>query len=158
MSTKTRKALYEKENLAINLAKIVYQEKLTQISNNEIIRASTNDASNIPIILPVSNNFIKEITKIKRGDKSTKLLLIKSVISDNYLLNIIDTYTNIQITCPTTENSYKKHILDLVNAAKSNKPFCIDINGNDKKRNCYNIYIDNKENRICFVIWNGQNV
>jgi hypothetical protein len=41
MSSKTEKALLEKESLACNLASLVFKEQLAQVSKTEIKRAST---------------------------------------------------------------------------------------------------------------------
>ena len=58
-----------------------------------------------------------------------------------------------QITRPTSENSYKKHITDAVNSFNTNKGFSIDLKPNDKTRNNWQLYIDLKEYRLLFIIW-----
>lgn len=56
-----------------------------------------------------------------------------------------------QITMPMTDNSYKKHIEDVVKAYINNAPFCID--NTHKNNNNWQCFIDNRQYRLCFVVW-----
>lgn len=58
-----------------------------------------------------------------------------------------------QITMPKSVSSYKKHITDVVSANLNNKPYSIDLDGKCKDNSNWQLFIDNKENRLCFVIW-----
>ena len=60
-----------------------------------------------------------------------------------------------QITQPKADSSYKKHILDVVNASISNTPYSIDQK--NKEKNNWQAFIDGKELRLCFVIWSIDN-
>ena len=71
------------------------------------------------------------------------------------LLNFINT-TNvhcIQITQPKTDSSYKKHITDVVNASITNTSYSVDLSQDSKDKNNWQMFIDNREKRLCFVIW-----
>ena len=56
-----------------------------------------------------------------------------------------------QITQPNTNSSYKKHITDVVNSSINNTPYSVDLKLKDK--NNWQLFIDNREKRLCFVIW-----
>jgi hypothetical protein len=56
-----------------------------------------------------------------------------------------------QITAPSTDTSYKKHIVDVVKSYNNNSPFSIDNIHKDK--NNWQCFIDTREHRLCFVIW-----
>jgi L-rhamnose mutarotase len=58
-----------------------------------------------------------------------------------------------QISQPNSKQSYKKHITDVVNASIKNNPYIVDNKEKYKDINNWQLFIDNKENRLCFVIW-----
>jgi len=91
----------------------------------------------------------------------------KGIIRKQYMLNLIkekkkEVYEDIesngyvcdQITTPTTDGSYKKHIEDIAKASVECRQAIIDIKSSDK-RNVYNCYIDKRLKRIIIVRWKG---
>ena len=58
-----------------------------------------------------------------------------------------------QISQPNTNSSYKKHITDVVNASITNTPYSVDLVEKFKDKNNWQLFIDNREKRLCFVIW-----
>ena len=58
-----------------------------------------------------------------------------------------------QISQPNSDSSYKKHIIEVVNASNNNTPYCVDLKEKNKKQNNWQLFIDNREKRLCFVIW-----
>jgi hypothetical protein len=124
------------------------------IPNDLPVTENRYNPKTIPIIVEITKEDIKKIDDMGRNKKQ-KIEYIKTIINNDELISIMNTYEIIQITKPSTEKSYKKHIIDVVNAAVLKNKFKIDINDNNENKNCYNIYIDSKENRLCFVIWKG---
>lgn len=59
----------------------------------------------------------------------------------------------LQFTHPKSENSYKKHILDLIKANLADKKFIVDLKDEDKDKNNWQAFIDSRENRVCIAIW-----
>lgn len=59
----------------------------------------------------------------------------------------------IQITQPIQNNSYKKHITDVVNASLANRPYSVDLPSDKKHVNNWQMFIDNREKRMCIVVW-----
>ena len=51
------------------------------------------------------------------------------------------------------KESYKKHITDVVNASITNTPYSVDLQEKYKDKINWQLFIDNREKRLCFVIW-----
>ena len=87
-----------------------------------------------------------------------KLAFINEVLdSDKYkkLHHFINhsTTKRVQITQPKTQSSYKKHIIEVVKASSTNSPYSVDLQEEHKSKNNWQLFIDNREKRLCFVIW-----
>ena len=54
---------------------------------------------------------------------------------------------------PSEEASYKRHIIDVVNNSLSRTKSSLDLKDTDKAKNNWQVFIDEKEHRLCFVIW-----
>ena len=125
------------------------------IQNLETINQIDTTNKRIPIIIHVNETDIIFTTN-KRKEK------IEYVLS---ILNNNETYTklfnfinNPQVVCaqisqPNTNSSYKKHITDVVNASITNTPYSVDLVEKYKDKNNWQLFIDNREKRLCFVIW-----
>ena len=125
------------------------------IQNLETINQIDTTNKCIPIIIHVNETDIIFTTN-KRKEK------IEYVLS---ILNNNETYTklfnfinNQQVVCaqisqPNTNSSYKKHITDVVNASITNTPYSVDLVEKYKDKNNWQLFIDNREKRLCFVIW-----
>lgn len=109
----------------------------------------------IPIIINVSENDI--IFTIKKRQKKIDYVLSMLNNKETYkkLFNFINTphVVCVQITQPNTDASYKKHIKDVVNASINNTPYSVDLSKKNKDKNNWQLFIDNREKRLCFVIW-----
>ena len=121
---------------------------------NQIVIETTN--KRVPIIIDGLNESDIIFTTNKRKEKIDFVL---SILKDN------ENYTNLfsfinnptvscaQISQPNTNSSYKKHITDVVNANISNTPYSVDLVEKFKDKNNWQLFIDNREKRLCFVIW-----
>jgi len=118
------------------------------------------------IPLPQMINNPKTIPILYQSDKDEIESLISKSDRKQYFLQIIeeadpDTFEQIigfhcaQITAPISENSYRKHITDLVNAFENNNTFCIDVKPEDRKRDLYMVFIDRREYRMGLMIYRG---
>ena len=58
-----------------------------------------------------------------------------------------------KISTITSPSSYKKHITNVLKAVSKNKPYVVDIDKKRKEGNCWNLFIDEKDHRLCFVTW-----
>ena len=101
------------------------------------------------------------IFDMKRSLSTKKRLeLIVSLVSElgpdyEKLLHFIqhpDVVTG-KISSVSSSSSYKKRIINVVNAALKKKPYSVEIYSKHKKNNYWNLYIDDKEHRLCFVFW-----
>jgi hypothetical protein len=130
------------KNLEVRPNEIVVSNKRIPIiinnlnENNIIFNKSLKREEKIKIIF--------ELLKRKTEDKYKKLY--------NFITNTDEVYC-LQITQPESIDSYKKHITDIVNASIKNIATFIDIKEEYKTVNNWQVFIDNKEKRLCFVLW-----
>jgi hypothetical protein len=105
-----------------------------------------------PTLVSVTPEMLREIQSAPDRYTTLMKVLIKAAPK---LVGRLAGYNCIQISCPRVAGSIKRHIDDVVAAAVDKRPFKIDIKREHVEQNCYNCYIDAKDNRLCFVIWNG---
>jgi flagellar biosynthesis GTPase FlhF len=86
-------------------------------------------------------------------NKETSQNHLFSKINDEILIKFMKTNKYTQFTHPKEDNSYKKHISDLVNAKMKNNKFTVDLKKEDKDKNGWQAFIDSRENRICILVW-----
>jgi hypothetical protein len=113
----------------------------------------------IPIIIDGLNETDIIFTAKKRKEK------IDFVLS---ILNNNEKYTNLynfiknphtvcaQISQPNTYSSYKKHISDVVNANTNKTTYSVDLVEKNKDKDNWQLFIDNRKKRLCFVIWSTE--
>lgn len=121
----------------------------------------------VPIVINVLDTNITSLKeKVERKEQIDYiLLLLRSFINSPEPAKMREKYTElyhfmshpdvvcVQISEPNSNGSYKKHILDVVNAYHKNKPYSVDLKKKDKAKSNWQCFIDNKENRLCFVLW-----
>jgi hypothetical protein len=93
----------------------------------------------------------------KKIDFIRKRLIATVGSQESYaeFLGIIIGSSCFQISCPgvDTARSYKIHIEDVVNAFEEDKKYGVmDVKEEFKKKSCWQVYIDEKENRLC-ILW-----
>ena len=117
-------------------------------------------AYNVPIVIDIKDNDMKILNNLKNEDRKDEIYrLTKSIISKKS--NEYNRQNLIYVTEPRTDNSYKKHISDYVEKSE-NGTRCglIDIKwqGRDKEyydKKCWTTFIDNRENRLITLLWDG---
>lgn len=124
-------------------------QHLETINHTDIIN------KRIPIIIHVNENDIIFTTK----KRTEKIAYVLSILNNNEayikLFNFINNPEVIcaQITQPKSDKSYKKNITDVVNASNNNIPYIVSLKERFKVKNNWQLFIDNREKRLCFVIW-----
>jgi len=132
------------------------RERLAQEPNQTPLTIITN--KRIPVVIDGINPSDIIFTKISKEDKIKYVLSILSN-NENYtrLLNFIRSpgVECAQITQPKIESdkSYSKHITDVVNARTNNKPYSVSLKKEYRDKNNWQLFIDNREHRLCLVIW-----
>ena len=137
----------------------------TNFSNLEPVEDNNNNNNNnnrhIPVIISGLNStdiiFTKNISKQRRIEFIKDYLRNKS-IEDNNIKKLYDFINNPNVHCvktsmPSEEASYKRHIIDVVNNSLSRTKSSLDLKDTDKAKNNWQVFIDEKEHRLCFVIW-----
>jgi hypothetical protein len=174
VSEKTDLLIRQQENLAVEFAKKFFQgeeDSMIKVTRDMLKEAIGDDATEggeggegvsetgnlykrVPVIVDgLSDDDITFITNAKRKEKI--VFILDKIKTNNILYNFIKN-KNVccaQITQPKTNNSYKKHITPVVNASISNIQYSIDLTQKYKDKNNWQCFIDNKENRLCFVVW-----
>jgi hypothetical protein len=113
-------------------------------------------ALTVPDIVPVSDdNKWAEITKKKgRGYDEESILSFITEQKQELGLKLREMEKK-QISMPVEENSYKKHILDLVKAAQEGKNFSIDISNKFVDKDVYQIFLDKNEKQLIITRYYG---
>lgn len=157
------KAIHEYEEFYTNpFGKIKYSTQCSHklfvnpknIENLETIPEI--NCKRIPVVIYGLNETDIIFTTKKRKEKISYAL---SILNNNetylQLYNFINNPCVIcaQISQPMTDSSYKKHITDVVNASIANTPYSVDLLEKYKHINNWQLFIDNREKRLCFVIW-----
>jgi len=113
----------------------------------------------VPIIIDGLNETDIIFTTNKRKEKEEFVL---SILNNNEthtkLFNFIKNpdVVCIQISKPNSDSSYKKHITDVVSANINNTTYSVDLAKKYKDKNNWQLFIDNKKKRLCFVIWSSE--
>lgn len=151
------------ENIAINISRIVYEEKLESIGKEEVNRSADLDEDakrTVPRIFQVDPDIIAKVTTMGKSKKQVaeKEKIIRDVISsvDSNFSEMLKSFKMGQATAPTSENSYKKHITDIERKANAGEKFDIDLSKDEKLINSFNCYIDTKNNRFLIVTRKGE--
>jgi hypothetical protein len=124
------------------------------IEHLDPIREVSNTNKRIPVVIDGLNATDVIFTTSKR---KLKLEFVRCLLNKSHvkLFNFI-THPSVvcsQISQPNSKQSYKKHITDVVNASIKKNPYIVDNKEKYKDINNWQLFIDNKENRLCFVIW-----
>jgi hypothetical protein len=118
----------------------------------------------VPKIYEVSKELLIKLYSFKdHNDKKDYLMSILKDIDSDFHDEIFN-YKCIQISKPVTENSKKKNIYELINAAKNNKPYKVGVPKELENENCYFCNIDSESEpsteantpKFCFMVWKGK--
>jgi RNase P/RNase MRP subunit p29 len=125
-----------------NIKNLLYVDPLHEMNNN------------VPIIIEsIDKKFLEFRTR------KNKIKFICDHIADKpeykKLLDFIQNKDNkcIRIYEPKVSSLYKVFVEDLVHAATNNIPYNIDHDTNRDETNNWQMYMDNKKNRWCFIVW-----
>ena len=115
----------------------------------------------VPVIPPDIRLTVPTIMQLTKAEIDAIVNASSQVRHTNVLNRLkskypnIETYKRIHINVPRADNSYKKHVTDLIDAEAKNKGYKIDIKPVNNYTNCYLCFIDVRENRLCYIVWNG---
>jgi hypothetical protein len=56
------------------------------------------------------------------------------------------------------QSSYTRHITDVVSASENNRKFSVDVKLADKQKNNWQVFLDSKHRRLCFVLWKTNSI
>ena len=115
----------------------------------------------VPVVININedNEDNELFTNYSKLNKKKKIEITLSIINNNKYKKLYDFINNSKVECKQitkpdpNKSSYKKHIIDVVNAFENKKEYSIDLNDKYKTLNNWQLFIDSKEKRLCFVIW-----
>jgi hypothetical protein len=157
----TFNSVEKKEEIAINIARMVAEQKLEVVSNIDL-KAAESPYKRVPVILSIDASRMKEIlslTSNKKEDLVVTTLSSKLEGEDDpdtkKFLDVISKSECVQISTPgvNTKRSYKIHITDVVAASEAKMVLgMMDVKKKEHKKTCWQTFIDTKENRLV-VLW-----
>jgi hypothetical protein len=165
VSTKTSDIIKKQEDMAVSFAKKYWKDedstvKITSdmLSGEQSIvtpkRVLKYDPrKTVPIIVSITRDELESIPSGKIERRRIIAELLRRHVPDVW--SKVENHVIVQCTSPNSEGSYKRHILDLVKASRENKVFLLDQKEQYMNMNWMNCYIDERENRLCIVVWNG---
>ena len=147
-----------KEKYNTNSTKSFLHPKNIQNLYIDEINKDEQKNNHVPLILNL-NDFEDDPEIYYLNSRSEKIEYVKNLLkSDNNYIKLYNYIQNPNVKCagfltPQTTKSYQIHILDVINASKKNTPFIINLTPEEKKYNNWQCFIDNKKNKLCFLIW-----
>jgi len=110
----------------------------------------------IPIIIEGLDK--NDIIFQKCISRKEKINYILSITNNEKYKKLYKFITNpyvkcIQISKPITDKSYKTHIIDAITSSKNDNIFSIDLKKEDKNISNWQVFIDEKEKRLVFILW-----
>ena len=126
------------------------------IGNLEVEPYVNTTNMRVPIIISgLNENDIIFNTTIKAEKEAFVISTLVNKHEYSMLYNFIQNplVKCIQISKPQANSSYNKHIIHVVNASLRNIPYSIDLSEDNKRVNNWQLFIDNRKRRLCFVVW-----
>jgi len=114
----------------------------------------------IPVVIGIGAQLIERIHSFTFQEKIAfirrKLITLLNANEEySEFLGVVTNHSCFQISTPgiETTRSYKIHIEDVVAACEEDRKYGVmDVKEEFKKRSCWQVYIDEKENRLC-ILW-----
>jgi len=133
---------------------------ISNIKNLDAIAVPNFDPNlhkRVPIVLQVMPEIINQLKIKKDRWINLKNLLSSELHEDGFeeFREIITRYRYFQFSAPRdiTSRSYKIHITDVVNAYEENRKYAMmDMTEEYKKLSCWQVYMDEHNNRLC-ILW-----
>lgn len=174
MTERVASKIANQEHLAIELSCRYYNGNDTHSLSTEDFVAVANEQ---PIMAPPRARKPKQQERVPtilsfgpeqfylntvKGNINTEMVFesLVSMISgkpeyERLLRLIQDGNTKWYATAPNTDDSYRRKILDVVNAAERGNTYTVDMDKKTKEsgKNICNVFVDKREKRLCIVVW-----
>lgn len=130
-----------------------YRESMDQEEKENALPKVASLNKRIPVVIDIEVEEIKTILTGKHKKERIKDMILSNC-GESEFRSVIATKQCIQCTAPKTENSYKKHIINVVSASEAGKSLGMMDSQNGKFENttCWQIYIDTLLNRL-IILW-----
>lgn len=155
-------ATTRQERIAINLARLVHENDWVDVGREQIAEAAGEqaDPKRVPIVVCTTEAEYNSVAKVgSEWDLSTIIPIINKYKPDivETLLSLAAAGGKDQITQPDAKKTLYKAVIASVKAHNANKPYYHSGNVDDKKRDTFQIFLDQVERRIIVNIYRGAN-
>ena len=158
MNIWSRKEVIDAANEQIEIMNNILEQNPEEFTENDFRKKSKSEIEEIscrvPKIIQLSEDEYRSINKI-RSKWNEQIIFELIRIHDDELYNEIKLMSKDQITEPKTQSARKKHIDDLCVGAQENKKKSISIKKDNKKKDVYQIFMDNLGHRLIVTRYYG---
>lgn len=158
MNIWSRHEVIDAANEQINIMNSILEEDPEEFKESDFRKQTRSElqdiACTVPKIIQLSNEEYSSINKIRTAWNQSRIMEIINQY-DPELCEELRELEKDQITQPETPNARKKQIEDLVAGAQENKKKSISIKKDNKKKNVFQIFMDNQAKRLVVTRYYG---
>jgi hypothetical protein len=158
--------IWETLDSRIRLMAELHEKNIEEFEEKDFRQKTTRDeqevAWSVPRVFPIGQekyNQIRKIGKSKIWDTET---IFAQIEDDELVAELRARKANkggqFQITQPDEDNTYKKYITDFIQKATENRKFNMGLHKDDKNKDGYQIFLDNKGFNIIVSLYDGTKI
>lgn len=155
----TFKRVHNQEEIAVNLARIVAEQGLTEVGPEHFEEAATDPkeykCKEVPIVVPMDSATLTRINGLTTEEKRSALLAWLAKTNPG-MAATISSYNIKKIICPEEAYSKKRHIDSNVSAAARNQKIIFNLTDAEKQTNNWQCILDKDSNRAIYIIYHGE--
>jgi hypothetical protein len=152
--TKMKERMLSRERIAVNIAKIVYDNLLFDVGKKEFDIAKDpeeNAKREVPILITTSEENIEAIINSDSEGKRDMVLDILDEVNP-LMASLLRSYICRAVTEVKTEGSYNFSIVSSIKCIEENKKFAANFSVKDKSKNVWVAFIDNFSTHINIIL------
>lgn len=167
-SSLMHKVIVHQEEIAKNIARLVYENSLQDVGKEEVAYAAGKrkdyGKADVPIVVQLDEKRVKRLQEMTTDKRKVKALhYFQKYLTRNgedELAKRLDNYDRNKVSFPGidgSEQSYKEHITNIVKMAQENKTSTKDFPKNkiQENVNMWNCFVDLREYRLVFLVYHG---
>jgi hypothetical protein len=154
----TFKRAQNQEEIAVNLARIVAEQGLTEVGPEHFEEATDPEEykrKEVPIVVPMDSATLATINELSTEDKRAALITWLAKTYPN-MAAMIAPYTVKKIICPEETYSKKRHIDMNVRAAEKKQKITFNLTPKDHLVNNWQCVLDKDGERAIYIIYHGE--
>jgi len=154
----TFKRVENQEEIAVNLARIVAEQHLSEVGPEHFEEAADPDEykrKEVPIVVPMDSATLATINALSTEDKRSAIL-VHLAKTNPEVATKLESYVVKKIICPDTTYSKKRHIDMNVRAASKNQKITFNLKPEDHFVNNWQCILDKEGERAIYIVYNGK--